>query len=36
MVVTVTKNSYVKRTSLDTYRKQLRGGRGPHRHGYAR
>ena len=28
MVVTVTKNSYVKRTSLDTYRKQLRGGRG--------
>ncbi len=28
MVVTVTKNSYVKRTSLDTYRKQSRGGRG--------
>ncbi len=28
MVVTVSKNSYVKRTSLDTYRKQSRGGRG--------
>ncbi len=28
MVVTVTRNSYVKRTSLDTYRKQSRGGRG--------
>ena len=28
MVVTVTKNGYLKRTSLDTYRKQSRGGRG--------
>ena len=28
MVVTVTKNGYVKRTALDTYRKQSRGGRG--------
>ena len=28
MVVTVTKNGYLKRTALDTYRKQLRGGRG--------
>lgn len=28
MVVTVTKNGYLKRTSLDTYRKQTRGGRG--------
>ena len=28
MVVTVTKNGYLKRTALDTYRKQSRGGRG--------
>jgi len=28
MVVTVSHNSYLKRTSLDTYRKQQRGGRG--------
>lgn len=28
MVVTVTRNGYVKRTALDTYRKQSRGGRG--------
>ena len=28
MVVTVTKNGYLKRTSLDIYRKQSRGGRG--------
>ena len=28
MVVTVTKKGYLKRTSLDTYRKQSRGGRG--------
>ena len=28
MVVTVSKNGYLKRTSLDTYRKQSRGGRG--------
>ncbi len=28
MVVTVTKNGYLKRTALDTYRKQTRGGRG--------
>lgn len=28
MVITVTKNGYLKRTALDTYRKQSRGGRG--------
>jgi len=28
MVVTVSHNGYLKRTSLDTYRKQARGGRG--------
>ena len=28
MVVTMTKNGYLKRTALDTYRKQSRGGRG--------
>ncbi len=28
MVVTVSKNGYLKRTALDTYRKQSRGGRG--------
>ncbi len=28
MIVTVTHNGYLKRTSLDTYRKQARGGRG--------
>ena len=28
MVVTVTKNGYLKRTALDTYRKQSKGGKG--------
>ena len=35
VAVTVTHGGYLKRTAVDTYRRQSRGGKGPHRHGDA-
>ena len=35
MAVTVTHGGYLKRTAVDTYRRQTRGGQRPHRYGNA-
>ena len=36
MAVTVTRGGYLKRTAVDTYRRQIARRQGPHRHGHAR